>query len=82
MKLDIYLNYPGNCQEAFRFYERHLGIRLARRRRPDLHEDGEDLLREPLRHAARSIRHVVDVASGSPGHAIQVSPVRAHGLQR
>lgn len=25
MKLDIYLNYPGNCEEAFRFYEQHLG---------------------------------------------------------
>ena len=24
MKLDIYLNYAGNCQEAFRFYEKHL----------------------------------------------------------
>ena len=25
MRLDIYLNYPGNCEEAFRFYEQHLG---------------------------------------------------------
>jgi PhnB protein len=25
MKLDIYLNYNGNCEQAFRFYERHLG---------------------------------------------------------
>ena len=25
MKLDIYLNYPGNCEEAFRVYETHLG---------------------------------------------------------
>lgn len=25
MKLDIYLNYAGNCREAFRFYEQHLG---------------------------------------------------------
>ena len=27
MKLDIYLNYRGNCEEAFRFYERELGGR-------------------------------------------------------
>ena len=27
MRLDIYLNYPGNCEEAFRFYEEHLGGR-------------------------------------------------------
>jgi PhnB protein len=23
--LDIYINYPGNCQEAFTFYEQRLG---------------------------------------------------------
>lgn len=27
--LDVYLNYPGNCEEAFRFYEQHLGLRIA-----------------------------------------------------
>ena len=25
MKLDVYLNYAGNCQQAFRFYEKVLG---------------------------------------------------------
>lgn len=25
LQLDIYLNYPGHCEEAFRFYEQHLG---------------------------------------------------------
>jgi PhnB protein len=25
MKLNTYLNYSGNCAEAFRFYEEHLG---------------------------------------------------------
>ena len=29
MKLDIYLNYPGNCEQAFRFYEQHLGGRIT-----------------------------------------------------
>ena len=29
MKLDIYLNYAGNCLEAFRFYEQHLGGRIT-----------------------------------------------------
>ncbi|HMF73914.1 MAG TPA: VOC family protein [Flavitalea sp.] len=28
MKLDMYVNYKGNCQEAFRFYERHLSGRI------------------------------------------------------
>ena len=25
MKLETYLNYGGNCEQAFRFYEQHLG---------------------------------------------------------
>ena len=29
MHLDTYVNYPGTCEEAFRFYERHLGGRIA-----------------------------------------------------
>ena len=28
MKLCTYLNYAGNCQEAFRFYEEHLGGKI------------------------------------------------------
>jgi PhnB protein len=29
MRLDIYLNYAGNCQQAFRFYEQHLGGKIT-----------------------------------------------------
>ena len=29
MRLDVYLNYRGNCQQAFRFYEQHLGGRIT-----------------------------------------------------
>jgi PhnB protein len=29
MKLYTYLNYGGKCQEAFRFYERHLGGKIT-----------------------------------------------------
>jgi PhnB protein len=29
LRLDIYLNYRGNCEEAFRFYERQLGGTLT-----------------------------------------------------
>lgn len=27
--LDIYINYPGNCEEAFQFYELHLGGKIT-----------------------------------------------------
>ncbi|HEX4286852.1 MAG TPA: VOC family protein [Terracidiphilus sp.] len=29
MKLRTYLNYGGNCEEAFRFYEKHLGAKIG-----------------------------------------------------
>ena len=29
MKLDVYLNYAGNCEQAFRYYEQHLGGRIT-----------------------------------------------------
>jgi PhnB protein len=28
MKLDIYLNFPGTCQQAFSYYEQHLGAKV------------------------------------------------------
>jgi PhnB protein len=28
MKLSTYLNYGGNCEQAFRFYEKHLGGKI------------------------------------------------------
>src|SRR5688572_29449955 len=29
MKLNTYLNFGGNCEQAFRFYEQHLGGKIA-----------------------------------------------------
>lgn len=29
MRLDIYVNYRGTCEEAFRFYQQHLGGRIT-----------------------------------------------------
>lgn len=29
MQLDIYVNYRGTCEEAFHFYEQHLGGRIT-----------------------------------------------------
>ncbi len=29
MKLDVYLNFAGNCQQAFRFYEQELGGKIT-----------------------------------------------------
>jgi len=29
MRLDVYLNYPGTCEEAFRFYEKELNGQIT-----------------------------------------------------
>lgn len=29
MQMDVYVNYRGNCEEAFRYYEQHLGGRVT-----------------------------------------------------
>jgi len=29
MKLNTYLNFPGNCREALQFYEKHLGAKIV-----------------------------------------------------
>ena len=29
MKLNVYLNYGGNCRQAFEFYEQHLGGKIT-----------------------------------------------------
>jgi PhnB protein len=29
MKLDVYVNYPGNCEQAFQFYEKELNGRIV-----------------------------------------------------
>ena len=29
MRVDIYLNYPGSCERAFRFYEKELGGKIS-----------------------------------------------------
>ena len=29
MQLDVYLNFPGSCEEAFRYYEANLGGRVT-----------------------------------------------------
>jgi PhnB protein len=37
MKLDLYLNYAGNCEEAFRFYEKHIGGKIGMMMRHEEH---------------------------------------------
>jgi PhnB protein len=48
MRLDVYVNYRGRCEEAFRLYEAHLGgkidqlVRHADQPNPNLPQDWKD----------------------------------------
>jgi PhnB protein len=48
MQLDIYLNYAGNCEQAFRFYEQHIGglitgiVRHGEQPNPNIPPDWKD----------------------------------------
>ena len=35
MQLDVYVNFRGTCEQAFRFYEQHLGARVSSLQRHD-----------------------------------------------
>jgi PhnB protein len=43
MKLDVYLNYPGNCEQAFRFYEQHLGGKITMMMKHGQHPNPESV---------------------------------------
>jgi PhnB protein len=70
MKLDIYLNYGGNCEQAFRFYEQHLGGKVTGMTR---HRDQPDDARVPtdwkeaILHARIEIGDTVLMGADIPG---------------
>ena len=78
MKLNAYLNYGGNCAEAFRFYEKHLGgktlFSMTFGQNPDAakaHPNSQDL----ILHASMHIGGTEIMASDVPGDRYQ--PMRS-----
>ena len=67
MKLDIYINYPGHCEEAFRFYEQHLGgkINLSHHQQPPSHFPKS--WKTPVLHAAMEIGGTTIRGADVPG---------------
>ena len=43
MQLHTYLNYGGNCEDAFKFYEKHLGGTITMMMRHGEQPDGHDV---------------------------------------
>ena len=75
MKLDIYLNYRGSCEQAFRFYEQHLGgrisglVRHAEQPNPNIAADWKD----KVLHARIEIGAIVLMGADIP----QAEPMRS-----
>jgi len=69
MRLNTYLNYGGNCAEAFRFYAEHLGARIGMMMK---HGDVPDPskvpaeMKEAVLHAQITIGDSVIMASDVP----------------
>lgn len=70
MKVSIYLNYPGNCEEAFRFYEQHLDAKITmlqpHGQQPDQSRLPEDWAGKVL-HARMELGGTVVMGADIPG---------------
>ena len=68
MKLDIYINYPGHCEKAFRFYEQHLGgkiLMMTPHQQPSPHLPQE--WEKPILHAIVEIGGTMVRGADIPG---------------
>jgi PhnB protein len=72
MRLDVYVNYRGTCEEAFRFYERHLGgritglIRHAEQPNPNLPADWQDKILHARVEIATAVLMGADIPTAEP----------------
>ncbi len=77
MRLYVYLNYGGNCEEAFRFYEQHLGAQMTEISRhgdvPD--QRTPEAWKDKVLHARIDIGGTVVMGADIPGDRFQ--PMRS-----
>lgn len=72
MRLDVYLNYRGTCEEAFRFYERHLGgkitgiVRHAEQPNPNVGADWGDKVLHARIELGTTVLMGADIPSAEP----------------
>ena len=75
MRLDVYVNYRGTCEQAFHFYEEHLGGRitfLSRHRDQPGSQIGADY-QDKVLHARITIGDTVLMGADMP----QAEPMRS-----
>ena len=70
MKLSVYLNYPGHCEQAFRFYEEQVGGKIAMLQRHGHQQDASPLppnWETKVLHARIEIGGTVVMGADIPG---------------
>ena len=71
MKLNTYLNFGGNCAEAFRFYEEHLGAKVLSimkwSQMPDAEKHTPPGYTDAVLHARLQLADTEIMASDVPG---------------
>jgi PhnB protein len=79
MKLDIYLNYRGNCEEAFRFYEKHLGgkitglVRHGEQPNPNVPADWKDKITHARIEIGTTVLMGADIPQSEPMRSAYLS---------
>jgi PhnB protein len=78
MKLNPYLNYGGNCAEAFRFYEKHLGGKITAMMTFDQAPDQQNIpanVKKGIMYSRRTIGETEIMGSDAPPDRFQ--PMRS-----
>jgi PhnB protein len=67
VRLDVYVNYRGTCEEAFRYYEKHLGGKLTGLVRHGANPQVPSDWSEKVLHARITIGDAVLMGADIPG---------------
>ena len=79
MRLDIYLNYRGNCEQAFRFYEQHLGgkitelLRHTEQPNPNIPADWKEKVLHARIEIGKTVLMGADIPSAEPMRSAYLS---------
>lgn len=79
MQLDIYLNYRGTCEQAFRFYEQHLGgkvtgqVRHGEQPNPNIPPDWKDKILHARIDLGGSVLMGADIPQSEPMRSAYLS---------
>jgi len=79
VQLDIYVNYRGKCEEAFRFYEQHLGgkitgvVRHGEQPNPNIAADWKDKILHARIEIASTMVLGADIPNAEPMRSAYLS---------